>query len=71
MTTYITKISQKQEVTMKPLIGMFAAGTLLLLINLAAPDVAKGFAILLLVTAILLNGTALFGTVTKLTGGSI
>jgi len=67
LTTYITTISQKKPLTMKPLLGIFIAGSLLLLLNLVSPDIAKGFAILLLVSALILNGSILFGNASRLT----
>lgn len=66
--TYVGLIAQKKAVTIKPLIGMFVAGSLLLLVSMWSDEVAAAFAIILLVTAIVVNGEALFkaiGVVTK------
>lgn len=66
--TYINKIASKQEVTIKPLISMFIAGTVLLGIGVASPGLATSFSALLLVTTLVLNGKPLFDTLSKVEG---
>lgn len=63
--TYINKIATKQPVTVKPLISMFVAGTILLGVGTWSPPTASAFALLLLVTTLVLNGKTLFDTLAK------
>lgn len=63
--TYIGRVVQNKEVTIKPLIGMFVLGVGLFGIGLVSVETANGFAILMFVSALLINGTSVFGAITK------
>lgn len=76
----ITLIGQatdsKATLTIKPVLGAFIAGSLLLGVSLWSGAVAKSFAVVLLVTAIVKNGDEFFTAIAKvepttpLTGGA-
>lgn len=57
----------KAKVTIRPVIGAFVAGSLLLGVSLWSAAVAKSFAVVLLVTAIVKNGDEFFTAIGKLT----
>lgn len=63
--TYIAKFTGEGEVTIKPLIGMFVAGVLLLIVAMVNDDLAVAFAVLMFVTAFLVNGVTVFGEVSE------
>lgn len=63
--TYVGRVIQNKEITIKPLIGMFVLGVGLFGIGLASVETANGFAILMFVSALLINGTSVFGAITK------
>jgi hypothetical protein len=69
--TVITLVSQvvskNSHVNIKPVIGGFVVGTLLLGVGLWSPDVAKAFSVVLLATTLVVNGTAVFGVITNVT----
>lgn len=51
----------------KPVLGTFTLGALLLLVSMFSPDVASAFAVLILVTALLVNGNTIFTAIGKVT----
>lgn len=67
--TLVTIIGQatdkSKHVTIRPIIGGFIVGALLLLIGLWSADVAKMFAVVLLVTALVVNGGPVFDSIGK------
>ena len=65
LITYVNKVATRQEVTIKPLINMFIAGSLLLLIAMWNVSVAAMFATLLLITSLVLNGKTFFEALSK------
>lgn len=67
VVTYVGKITTKKPVTMRPLVGGFIAGTLLLLMALASDDIARMFAIIMLVSSLLVNGASFFDAIGRLT----
>lgn len=72
LVTYIGTFADKTKTTtIKPLIGMFVAGSLLLAVSIWSGEVAKMFAIILLITSLVVNGKPLFDTLTKVTGGAV
>lgn len=66
--TYIRDVANKETVTIKPLIGMFVAGSLLFAISMWSDKVAVSFAVLIFITALVLNGAVVFDTIGKVTG---
>lgn len=69
--TYVGNVAAKKPITMKPLIGGFVAGTLLLGVGMWTGKIASSFATLILVSSVLINGTELFKAVGTLTGTDI
>lgn len=65
LVSYIGTVTRREPVTIKPLIATFVAGTLLLGIGLWSAGVAEMFAVLLLVTTLVINGQPLFDTLNK------
>ena len=66
--TYVGNVAKKKPVTVKPVVGGFISGALLLALGLLSDDIAKAFAILMLLTSAIINGDAVFtsfGTVTS------
>lgn len=63
--TYINQVATKQELTFKPVISLFVAGSFLLLVSMWNTSVAAMFAVLILVTSVVLNGNELFKTLSK------
>lgn len=70
VVTYVGNVAAKKPMTIKPLIGGFVAGTLLLGTAMWVPDIAAGFAVLILVSSLVINGTDVFKSVGLLTSGS-
>lgn len=69
--TSIAQVTSKDsKLTVKPLVGSFILGTLLLGVGLWSPPVAKSFAVVLLVTTIIINGQPLFTAISRLTGNN-
>lgn len=62
--TIVTYISQfappRGELTIEPLIGMFVIGVLLLMMGLWSPELATAFAVLILLTSMVINGGKVF-----------
>jgi hypothetical protein len=67
VATYAGNVSGGKPVTIKPLIGGFIAGTLLLGVGMWSGQVALMFSVVMLVTSILINGTDLFKSFERLT----
>ena len=64
---YVGTVSRKEPLTIRPLIGMFVAGTFLLLVGMWSTSIASAFAIIILATAFILNGKDFFGGLGKAT----
>lgn len=64
--TYIKQILEKEPLTVKPLFGGFFVGIGLFAIGSVSPETAKGLAVLILVTSVVLNGAPLFTAANKL-----
>jgi hypothetical protein len=65
--TYVKDVVEKEPVTIKPLIGMFVAGTFIFAISLWNDKVAVSLAVLIFITAVVLNGAVVFETIGKVT----
>lgn len=65
ITYAATQAPPKQPVTIDPLIGMFVLGTLLLLLGIWSPELATAFALLVFLTALVVNGYRLVGAVSN------
>jgi hypothetical protein len=70
VATGVTLIADQQEnkLSMRPIIGGWVLGLILFLIATFDDDIAKAFAVLVLVTAVLMNGTKVFAAVGNATG---
>lgn len=70
VTTGSTLLAQQQDskLTFKPIIGGWILGLVLFITATFADDLAKAFAILIMVTALLINGTKVFGAVNSAVG---
>lgn len=70
VATGVTLIADQQQskLTMRPIIGGWILGLILFLIATFDEDIAKMFAVLVLVTAVLMNGTKVFTAVGHATG---
>lgn len=66
--TYVSRITRKKPVTVQPLLGGFIAGAMLFALGMASDDVAKAFAILMLVSSALINGTTVFDAFGRIAG---
>lgn len=71
ITTGSTLVAEQQTdgLTFKPIVGGWLLGLFLFVIATFDPDIAKAFAILIMVTAVLVNGSKVFTTVGKATTG--
>lgn len=58
---------QDSKLTFKPIVGGWILGLILFIVATFAEDLARMFAILIMVTALLVNGSKLFGVVNKVT----
>ena len=54
---------------MKTIVGGFLLGAMLSLVDSGSPELGSGIGILLSIAAVLINGEATFGAVTKATSG--
>lgn len=61
---------QKSSMTFKPVIGGWLLGLFLFVIATFNAKLARMFAILVMVSAVLVNGSSLFGAVNKATGAT-
>jgi hypothetical protein len=66
--TYVRDVSEHNPVTIKPVIGMFVAGTLLFAVSIWNGNIAVALAVLIFITSIVLNGAVVFDTIGKVTG---
>lgn len=57
---YVGALSRKEEVTLRPVLGMFVAGTFLLMIAMWSTSLATAFAVIILATAFVVNGADFF-----------
>lgn len=71
ITTGVTLIAEQQDnkLSIKPVIAGWILGLFLFLIATWDDETAKMIAVLVMITALLVNGTKLFTTVSKVTGG--
>jgi hypothetical protein len=67
IVTY-TRQAIENKLTIRPLIGMFVTGALLFAVSMWNSDVAEAFAVLIFVTAVVLNGAVVFDAIGKVTG---
>ena len=58
---------QASKLTFKPIIGGWILGLILFTVATFAEDIARLFAILIMVTALMVNGSQLFGVINKAT----
>lgn len=66
IVTYVSRFAPpQQELTIQPLVGMFILGSVLLIIAIWSPEVATLLALIVFVTSLVINGTRLFGAVSK------
>lgn len=66
LVTY-TRQAAENTVTVRPLIGMFISGALLFAVAMWSAKVASAFAVLIFITAIVINGTVVFDAIGKVT----
>lgn len=65
---YVRVYADNEEATIKPLLAMFVAGTLLLGVAVFSTEIAQAFAVVLLVTTMVVNGKPVFDAIGKVTG---
>lgn len=64
--TYVRQIIKKENLDVRPLVGAFVLGLGLFGIGMASEELAKSLAIIILITSVAMNGTALFNAVEKI-----
>lgn len=67
MVTYVRQ-GVENKLSIRPLIGMFIAGSILFLVSFWNTDVASAFAVLIFITSVVLNGAVVFDAIGKVTG---
>lgn len=72
ITTGTTLVAEQQDsnLSFKPIVGGWILGLILFVVATFAEDLARMFAILIMVTALLVNGSRVFGLISKVTTGS-
>ena len=73
ITTGSTLLAEQQTntLTFKPIIGGWVLGLMLFITATFADDLARAFAILVMVTAVLINGAKVFEAINKATGATL
>jgi hypothetical protein len=66
--TYVRDVAEHRVLTIKPVIGMFVAGTILFAVSIWNDTVAVSLAVLIFITSLVLNGAVVFDTIGKVTG---
>ena len=69
-STESKKLIEKKSLTMRPVIAGFILGIFLFAIDSANPDISKRFQVLLIVGALLVNGSDLIQIFTKATNSA-
>lgn len=69
LVTYVGRLTDGRDITIRPLVGGFVTGSLLLALGMLSADVAKTLAILVLVTSVLVNGQDVFKGLGRLSNG--
>lgn len=66
--TALAAIAERKAPRVRTLVGVGVAGTILLVVNGPAPELASSFAVLIATTAVLVNGVPVFAALTRYLG---